>query len=254
MDPLTLIGLAVASGAAGAVNAVAGGGTLIAFPALMAAGYSSTVANVTNTVAIWPGTIGGSLAYRRELGERGTRVAALTIPSVLGGLVGSVLLLSTSDQAFRAVVPFLIYFACILLYLQPRLSKLTMLGVRSADDTTTTSPMLHVGIFLVGVYGGYFGAGIGILMLAILGILAPDNLHHSNAIKGMLAMIINFTALVVFALRADVAWGPAGVMAVASIVGGYVGVHFARRISPRVLRTGIIGYGAVIATVLLLQR
>ena len=159
-----------------------------------------------------------------------------------------------SDQAFRAVVPFLIYFACILLYLQPRLSKLTMLGVRSADDTTTTSPMLHVGIFLVGVYGGYFGAGIGILMLAILGILAPDNLHHSNAIKGMLAMIINFTALVVFALRADVAWGPAGVMAVASIVGGYVGVHFARRISPRVLRTGIIGYGAVIATVLLLQR
>ncbi len=252
MEPLTLLGLALASGAAGAVNAVAGGGTLIVFPALMAAGYSSKVANVTNTVAIWPGTIGGSLAYRREIGERRTRVIALTLPSIAGGLVGSLLLLSTSDQVFRAIVPFLIYFACVLLWLQPRLSKLTMFGASSVADVQSTSPLLHAGIFLVAVYGGYFGAGIGILMLAILGILATDNLHHNNAIKGILAMVINFTALVVFALRADVAWGPAAIMAVASILGGYGGVHFARRISARVLRAGIIVYGVAIATVLLL--
>jgi uncharacterized membrane protein YfcA len=205
------------------------------------------------TFAIWPGTVGGSLAYRAELGERRQRSIALLAPSVLGALVGSFLLLSTSQRAFDAIVPFLIYFACLLLALQPRLGRLAAMGGLHVEDVTRTPPLLHIGIFLVAIYGAYFGAGIGILMLAILGILAPDNLHHSNAIKGLLALVINFTALVIFALRADVAWTPAAIMAVASITGGYLGVRLARKIPAPMLRIGIVIYGVMIATVLLLR-
>jgi uncharacterized membrane protein YfcA len=251
---LTLALLALAAGVAGGVNAVAGGGTLITFPALVAAGYAPKIANVTNTVAIWPGTIGGSLAYRGEIAERRHRALALLPASILGAAAGAALLLLTPATQFARVVPWLIYFACVLLAFQGRLARLAVArGLHTADAGQAVPPVLHVAVFFVAVYGGYFGAGIGILMLAFLGIVAPDTLHHSNALKGLLALVINFVALVAFALFSQVAWGPAAVMAVASTAGGYLGVRIARRVNPVLLRTLIVAYGAVVATVLLLR-
>ncbi len=253
MDVVQIVALTAVSACAGAINAVAGGGTLLSFPALIAAGFDAKVANVTNTVAIWPGTVGGSLAYRTELGERKRRLLLLLTPSVLGALFGALLLLSTPQAAFDAVVPFLIYFACALLALQGRLMRLTQ-SMRFISADVTQAPLLaHLGIFAIAVYGGYFGAGIGILMLAVLGVVAPDTLHHSNALKGMLALVINFVALVCFAILAPVAWGVAVFMAVGSVAGGYFGVRVARRVDPRILRWLIVGYGLVVATILLLR-
>jgi uncharacterized membrane protein YfcA len=250
---LTLILLALAAGVAGGVNAVAGGGTLITFPALIAAGYAPKIANVTNTVAIWPGTIGGSLAYRGEIAERRRRALSLLPASILGAASGAALLLLTRPGDFARVVPWLIYFACVLLAFQGRLARVAVArGMHAAADEPVP-PVLHIAIFFVAIYGGYFGAGIGILMLAFLGIVAPDTLHHSNALKGLMALVINFVALVAFALFSSVAWGPAAVMAVAATTGGYLGVRLARRINPTLLRTLIVGYGLVVATVLLLR-
>ena len=245
--------LALAAFVAGAVNAVAGGGTLITFPALIAAGFTPKVANVTNTIAVWPGTIGGSLAYRHEIAERRHRAVSLLPASILGAAVGSALLLLTPPGDFERVVPWLIYFACVLLAFQGRLARLALSrGMHAAHDEAVP-PLLHLAIFFVAVYGGYFGAGIGILMLAFLGIVAPDTLHHSNALKGLLSLVINFIAVVAFALFAEVAWTPGLVMAVAATTGGYLGVRLARLVNPTLLRTLIVAYGVVVATVLLVR-
>lgn len=245
--------LSLAAFIAGGLNAVAGGGTLITFPALIAAGYAPKIANVTNTVAIWPGTVGGSLAYRTEILERRHRAISLLPASVLGAAAGAALLLLTPPGQFARVVPWLIYFACVLLAFQGRLGRIAASRGMNAAADEAVPPVLHVAIFFVAVYGGYFGAGIGILMLAFLGIVAPDTLHHSNALKGLLALVINFVALLAFAVFSTVAWGPALVMAVASTTGGYVGVRVARRINPVLLRVLIVGYGLIVATVLLVR-
>ncbi|MSQ42329.1 MAG: sulfite exporter TauE/SafE family protein [Dehalococcoidia bacterium] len=253
MDAMTLLGLGAAAGAAGAINAVAGGGTLVSFPALLAAGYPAKVANVTSTVAIWPGTVGGSLAYRGELRQRVRRVTLLSAPSVAGAAVGSVLLLSTSQRTFDAIIPFLILFASGLLAANSRLAALAArhgMGVQHHDHVP---PGLYAGIFLVGVYGGYFGAGIGILTLALIGILAPDDLQHANAVKGMLALLMNFVALVVFSAFGPVQWLPAAVMAVCAVAGGYSGVALARRLNAGVLRRVIVIVGVSQAVILLLR-
>lgn len=243
MELLTLIGLAAAAAAAGAINAVAGGGTLITFPALMAAGFSSKVANVTSTVAIWPGALGGSLAYRAELRLRVQRVVRLSGPSIAGALLGSVLLLATSQRLFDSIVPWLILFAAGLLAVNDRLAAFAAahgIGARYAEHTP---PSLLVATFLIGIYGGYFGAGIGILMLACIAILAPDDIQHANAVKGMLAMLMNFVALAVFATFGPVQWLPAAVMAVGAMLGGYLGVAVARRINSIMLRYLIVAWG-----------
>lgn len=253
MTPFEVIALALAAASAGAMNAIGGGGQLITFPALIAVGYPAKIANYTSTVAVWPGTVGGSFAYREELGERRQRLLALLPASSLGALTGAGLLILTPQAGFAAAVPWLIYFASALLAFQSRLSRLAGSSGLNGADETSTPPALHVGIFLIAVYGGYFGAGIGILMLALIGILTPDTLHHSNALKGMLALVMNFVALIAYALFAEVAWAPAGVMAVAAILGGYAGVRIARRVNPLYLRMGIVAYGLVVATVLLLR-
>lgn len=255
MDAVSLVGLGAAAAAAGAVNAVAGGGTLITFPALLSAGYTAKVANVTSTVAIWPGTIGGSLAYRREIRARRSRLVRLSAPSVAGAAVGSALLLLTSQRTFDAIVPFLILFASVLLALNSRLSALAAKhGLATTADADGRVPLtLLAGVFLVGVYGGYFGAGIGILMLALISILAPDDLQHANAVKGMLALLMNFIAVVVFGLFGPVQWGPALAMAVCSIAGGYAGVALARRLNASVLRAAIVAWGLVMGTALLVR-
>ena len=243
VDLLRLLGLGLAAGLAGAVNAVAGGGTLITFPSLLAAGLSAKAANMTSTVAIWPGTVGGSLAYRSELSDRMPRLKRLSLPSIAGALVGALLLRASSERVFDSVVPFLIIFASLVLAANSRLSRLAVRHGLASEHESHMPAGMYVVMFLVGIYGGYFGAGIGILMLAAISILAPDDLQHSNAVKGLLALLMNFTAVVVFSVSGQVQWLPAAVMAVGAIIGGYAGVSVARRINPTLLRGMIVAWG-----------
>jgi len=249
MDIFEAVGLAGAAFVAGGINAVAGGGSLVSFPALVAAGYPAKVANVTNTVALWPGHVGGSLGYRELLVPQRSAIVALSLSSALGAVVGSALLLGTSEDAFEAVVPFLILFAALLLAVQTRLASFLM-ARRPARPTTSVSPELHAAVFLLAVYGAYFGAGLGILTLAVLGVLLPDELQRSNALKGVLSLLINAVAVVYFAFLGPVEWAPALVMALAALAGGYGGVRVARRLSPRVLRVAVVVFSVVVAAIL----
>ena len=250
MTLATVLLLAAAGFAAGAVNAVAGGGSLISFPALLAAGYPSVPANVTNTVALWPGYAGSVAGSRPELAGQRLRVRALGVTSVAGAVLGAVLLLRTSAEAFRAVVPFLILLACLLLAVQPRLAAL----VRRlpGSDREHRHGVLHVAALLAAVYGAYFGAGLGVLLLGVLGTFLPDALARVNALKNVLSLVVNTVALVAFALFGPVRWGAALVVAVTSLAGGFLGARLARRIPAALLRALVVAYGVVVAVVLLL--
>ncbi len=253
MDVLTAIGLAIAAFAAGAVNAVAGGGSLISFPALMAAGYASKSANVTNTVALWPGYISGSYGYRRELGRQRRRVLALSVPSIAGALIGSVVLLSTPTSVFDRVVPFLILFACALMAFQEPLGRFAAHHrLASQHEEHVPLPLLLATVVLA-IYGAYFGAGVGILTLAALGILLPDDIQSSNALKGLLSALINAVAMVYFVFFGPVRWLPMTIMAVGALAGGYFGVGVARRLGKRWLKVAVISYGVLVATVLFVR-
>ena len=252
MDIWEALGLLAAAFAAGAINAVAGGGSLISFPALLGFGYASKTANVTNTVALWPGYVGGSFGYRNELRRQRTRLIALALPSVLGAVAGSVILLATPGSAFDAIVPFLILFACALMAFQEPLSRLAQTHrLQSLGGDHVPAP-LFVAMFALAVYGAYFGAGLGILTLAFLSILLPDDIQHSNALKGMLSLLINAIAVIYFAAFGPVRWGPAAIMAVGAILGGYLGVGVARRLGRFWLRIAVIAYGVTVAVILLM--
>ena len=253
MDGLEAVGLLAAAFAAGAINAVAGGGSLISFPALLAAGYPSKTANVTNTVALWPGYVGGSVGYRQELRGQGQRLLELSVPAVAGGLLGAVLLLVTPESAFDALVPFLIVFACLLLAMQDRIAAYTEGHRARFTAAGRVPPSLLVSMFLLGVYGSYFGGALGIMTLALFSILLADNIQRLNALKGMTSLIINAVAVIWFALFGPVEWAPAAVMAVGSVAGGYLGVGVARRLGRDVLRWVVVTYGLVVAAVLFVQ-
>lgn len=239
--------LALAGLVAGSVNAIAGGGSLISFPALLSVGYSALVANVTNTVALLPGYFGGSLAYRQELaGQRG-RVRALGAISLVGGLIGSILLVVGPATVFRRIVPWLILLSCGLLLAQPAVAR----RVAARKDQEEHPALLFGAQFLAALYGGYFGAGLGVMMLAILGMFVRDTLQRLNALKGVLSLIINLTSAVFFAIFAPVAWLPVVIMAAASLAGGHLGVYLARRLSNTLLRILVIAFGIVVAVRLL---
>ncbi len=250
MDLLDALLLAAAAFAAGAINAVAGGGSLVSFPALLAVGYSSKVSNVTNTVALWPGYIGGSYGYRGELRRQRRRIALLTLPCVLGALAGSAILLATSESVFDRIVPALIVFACLLMAVQDRLAAWAQTHHLSSQAEDHVPAFLHAATFALAVYGAYFGAGLGIMTLAVLGILLPDDLQHSNALKGLLSALINSVAVLWFGLFGPVEWAPVAVMGLAALAGGYLGVGVARRLGKRWLRLTVIAYGLVVAGVL----
>jgi uncharacterized protein len=251
--------LAGAAFLAGAVNAVAGGGSLISFPALLAAGYPALTANVTNTVALCPGYVGGTLGYRRELGGQRRRAVTLGLVSVAGALAGSVLLVRSPAELFEAVVPFLILLACALLAVQTRLARFVAdrLGPHpepgSEGGAGWRVPLLLGAQFLAATYGAYFGAGLGIMMLAILGIFVADTLQRLNALKGLLSLVINLVGAAFFAFFADVVWAAVAVMAVASLLGGQAGVLLARRLDDRLLRWLVVAFGVVVAVRLLLR-
>ncbi len=251
MDLVAALGLAAAAFAAGAINAVAGGGSLVSFPALLAAGYPSKAANVTNTIALWPGYVGGSISYRGELRRQRRRVAALATPCIAGSLAGSAILLLTPDSAFDAVVPYLILFACGVMAFQGPLSRLARSAKPPPGGHAPVTLPLLAAVFVLASYGAYFGGGLGIIMLATLAILLPDDLQHSNALKGLLSAVINFAAVAYFSLFGPVAWEAVLVMAAGALAGGYLGAGVARRLGQRWLRVAVIAYGVTAALILL---
>ena len=236
--------------AAGAINSIAGGGTLISFPALLWIGRDPIVANATNTVAIWPGSLAGAFGFRRELATVKRWLLILIVPSLAGGALGSWLLLRTPTPVFERLVPFLILGATILLAAQ---EVITRRLVPAADDRQPpTHSMAAIFFFqlLVGVYGGYFGAGMGILMLAALGLIGLTDMHQMNGLKNVLAVAINGIAAVYFALANAVVWGDVLVMTVGSLAGGYFGAHAARRLGRKFVRGLVVAIGVVMSVAL----
>ena len=249
-DPsaLQLVFLAGAALLAGAINAIAGGGSLISFPALLAVGYPSVAANVTNLVALVPGYAGGTAAYREQLRGQAGRVRALGATSAVGAAAGTTLLLNTSSSAFDTVVPGLVLLACLLLAVQPVLTR-----VIAGRTGGWGNLIVHALIFAAAVYGGYFGAGLGIMLLAVLAAALPDDLQRLNALKGALSLVVAVVSAVAVGLFGPVAWVPAAVMAVASVVGGVVGARIAQRLPAAALRWGVVAYGVILAVVLALR-
>ena len=251
MTPGDALLLAVAGLGAGAVNGMAGGGSLVSYPALLATGHGALVANVTNTVGILPGYAGGAAGFRGELKSQRARVREFTPLALLGGLAGAALLLTTPEDVFDGVAPALIIAACLLFASQPLLSRLiakrrAAAGVIAADHPTRPVPWgAKLAVFGASVYGGYFGAGLGVIYLAVLGTVLPDPLPKINSLRGVLSLIVNALAVILFGIAADVAWGAAGILAATSLVGGYVGARTALRLPAPVLRTIVLCFGAI---------
>jgi len=226
---------------AGAINTVVGSGTLVTFPVLLAVGYGPVTANVSNTLGLVPGSVSGAIGYRDELkGQRG-RIVTLGSASLLGGILGAILLLSLPGSAFEAIVPVLIALALVLVVAQPRLSK--TLAARRDAVRPHGGPLLWSGVLGTGVYGGYFGAAQGVILLALTGIAIPEDLQRLNALKNVLAALVNAVAAAIFLCFASVAWLPALLLAVGSAAGGQLGAKIGRRLSPAVLRGVIVVVG-----------
>lgn len=232
--------LAVAGLAAGTINGVAGGGTLASFPALLATGLPALRANITSTVGIWPGYLGGVAGFRKEIGDQPRRAARYSVPAFLGALAGAVLLLVTPSNTFSLVVPYLVLLAAGLFAIQPVLAKALQRHGREHPERRTAA---WVGTMAGAVYGGYFGAGLGVMLLALLGLVLPDSLVRTNGLRSLLSLVVNTGALLVFLTHGQVAWADAGVLAGCSLVGGYGGARVARRLPPVVFRVLVIALG-----------
>lgn len=229
--------------AAGTINTVVGSGTLITFPLLLAFGYAPVVANVSNTIGLVPGAVSGAVGYRRELEGQRQRALALVIAATCGGAIGAVLLLVLPASDFKAIVPFFIGVALILIVAQKRLNRL--LGNRRRGHGERLGPGALIGSVGSAVYGGYFGAAQGILMLSILGLTVDDKLQRLNAIKVITTGVTNLVAGIVFVLAARVAWAPAGLIAGGSVLGGVLGARFGRGLPPNALKVVIVIVGIV---------
>ena len=242
-----VVALVAASIAAGVMNAMAGGGTILTYPTLLFLGESAIVANATSTIALWPGGAASMWGYRREVATHRAWLKTLLVPSLLGGAAGSILLLRTPEKAFERLAPFLILFATILFLAQGAVSRSSAArAARPRSRGRFAAALLFQ--FGVAVYGGYFGAGIGILMLATLGFLGLSDIHAMNGLKNFFGMCINAVAAAYFILRGAVEWRAALVMIAGAIAGGYGGARFARRIGKEKSRAAVavIGFGIAI--------
>jgi uncharacterized membrane protein YfcA len=237
--------------AAGTINTIVGSGTLITFPVLLAFGYAPVTANVTNTLGLVAGQITGVYGYRSELEGQWRRTGRIACASVLGGITGAVLLLVLPASAFQAIVPVFIVVALLLVVFQPRLSR--WLAARGARPSARAGWAVMLSVYGAGVYGGYFGAAQGILLLAILGLGLDEGLQRVNAVKNVLAGLVNLVAAVLFVFIAHIAWLAALLIAVGAFAGGAVGARIGRRLPPAVLR-GVIVVVGVTAIVQLLLR
>jgi uncharacterized membrane protein YfcA len=233
--------------AAGMINTVVGSGTLISFPVLLAFGFAPVTANVANTIGLAPGGLTGAYGYRRELAGQGVRAARLAIGSAIGAVIGAILLLILPASAFKAIVPAFIALALVLIVIQPRLSRWLARRAQEAErERGSPGPGVYGGVFVTGVYGGYFGAAQGILLLAILTIGLDETLQRANGVKNLLAGLANLVAGVVFAFAAPhVDWTAAGLLAAGAISGGVLGARFGRALSPTALRALIVAVGIV---------
>jgi uncharacterized membrane protein YfcA len=236
-----ILAIALAGLAAGAINTVIGSGTLITFPVLLAFGYSPVTANVSNTIGLVPGSVSGALGYRRELAGQRRRAIRLGAFTVTGGLTGAVLLLVLPAAAFDAIVPVFIAGALVLVVLQPHINR--ALAERNRMAGEEHGALTSLAVFATGIYGGYFGAAQGILLLGILGVALPQDLHRTNALKNVLAGLANGVAGLYFAFAAHIAWAPAALIAAGSMAGAQLGATYGRRLSPGVLRALIVVVG-----------
>lgn len=245
--------LALAAALAGAVNSVAGGGSLLSFPAAVAFGLPPLVANATNAVALMPGAVASALGYRREIARDRKPLFVLLPPAFAGGLLGSILLLVTPDKVFNTIVPLLVLFATALLFRQNLAKKREM--DPSGDWVFPQSTRSAVALqFFVGVYGGYFGAGMGIMMLAILSKLGGHDIHRMNGVKSVLGAAINAIAAVMFIVAKAVDYRAAIIMAFGAILGGFAGSAIARKVKPALVRWVVVAIGFALTAVLVYKR
>jgi uncharacterized membrane protein YfcA len=255
LTPLQILALVAASLGAGVMNAMAGGGTILTFPTLLLAGLPSIAANATSTVALLPGALASLYGYRGEVRQNPGWLRTLFLPSLIGGTIGSVLLLRTPEKVFAALAPLLILFATVLFMIQGALSRR---APRTVDDPAGLSrgrlaaaSLLQFG---VAVYGGYFGAGIGILMLALLGFLGMSNIHAANGVKNFFGFCINVVAAAYFVYRGAVVWPAALVIVGGATLGGYGGARFAQRIGKQKARVAVIVIGLAVTAILFWQQ
>lgn len=238
--------------AAGAINSVAGGGTLVTVPAMVWLGMPAINANATSTVALWPGSLSGAWGFRRELAEADRRIFALIVPSVVGGLAGAMLLERTPADLFEQIVPVLILFATLLFMVQEPLQRRFNLAATQEARSHWLSWTMFFQV-LVGLYGGYFGAGIGIMMLAALSLMGHNDIHQMNGVKNLLAVAINGIAIGYLASTNLILWPTALLMAIGAIAGGVGGAGAARRIGRKAVRRIVVGVGLAMALVMFLR-
>lgn len=252
LTPIQYGFLALAAVAAGLINALAGGGSLITFPTLMAVGIPPVMANVTNTVALCPGYLGATLAQKKDLHGQQKRIQLLLPSAVIGGIIGGILLLNSSDKVFERLIPFLILLAAALLAFQDTLRS--WLQRRQGDKKGNIPEIWAVlPIALASIYGGYFGAGLGVIELAILGLFLKDNLTRLNALKQLLSLVVNVAASWFFLFSNQVYWSAAIVIAIGSLIGGLLGGKLAIIISPSYLRWTVVILSIITATVYFLR-
>jgi uncharacterized membrane protein YfcA len=250
MSPLAALAIFAAGVAAGTVNVIVGSGSLITFPTLLALGYPPVLANVSNTVGLTPGNISANVAYRRELIGQRTRLVQLGAASLLGALSGATLLLALPHSVFKAAVPVLVALAALLMAFQPRMRA----GLDRRDRQQAHGGVeLLVGVFLTGVYGGYFGAAQGVILIALLAIFIEDDLQRLNGTKNALVLIVNGVAGIVFITTTQISWSVAGLIAAGSIIGGQVGGRYGRRMPAAVLRWVIVVVGLGVAVGLAIE-
>ncbi|HEY5108174.1 MAG TPA: sulfite exporter TauE/SafE family protein [Acidimicrobiales bacterium] len=247
MTPWAALAIFAAGLAAGTINAIVGSGSLITFPTLLALGYPPVLANVSNNIGLVPGSASGVVAYRRELEGQRSRVVKLGAASLTGGITGAVLLLALPSSVFKAAIPALVLLATVLMAVQPRVSA--WLAARGDRHVHGGAPLL-VGVFLTGIYGGYFGAAQGVILISLLAIFIDDDLQRLNGTKNVLALIVNGVAAVTFILFATVSWSVVALIAAGSTIGGQLGGHYGRRLPADILRVCIVVVGLGVAVAL----
>ncbi len=226
---------------AGIFNGVAGGGSLISFPLLLALGYPALTANITNTVGIWPGYAGSAAGFRQEIGGQNARLVRLSPIAVLGGIAGAILLLTTSSADFKTVAPWLVLGASLLFAAQPLLRR--ALSGSSHAPPRTRPVLLIAGTFAAAIYGGYFGAGLGVMLLAILGLALPDSITRTSGLRTALSILVNGVAAAVFLIHGGLAWRAVGLLAIGSLFGGWIGARVALAIPAVALRVVVVAVG-----------
>ena len=245
--------IAIASVAAGLVNALAGGGTLITFPTMVSLGFPATVANVTNTVSLLPGYLGATIAQSKDLQGQGKRLYFLLPAGFVGGAFGSYLMLHSGEKLFRALVPYLILLASGLLAIQEPIRSFIQRRLAKTNKKTIPDAWAVFPVMVAGIYGGYFGAGLGVIVLAVLGLLIDETLIRLNAVKQAIAFSANLSAALLFVFSGKVNWQVAIVMAVGAMIGGSLGGKVAGKLKPATLRWTVVTFGVIVGLVYLIR-